>query len=61
MEYNSKKEELIIPEYGRNIQAMIRYARELPNRAERQAVIDQPLRPAIRHCVQRMMVDALLR
>lgn len=41
MEYNSKKEELIIPEYGRNIQAMIRYARELPNRAERQAFIEE--------------------
>ena len=41
MEYNSKKEELIIPEYGRNIQAMIRYARELPNRAERQRFIEE--------------------
>ncbi len=41
MEYNSKKEELIIPEYGRNIQAMIRYAREVPDRAMRQQYIEQ--------------------
>ena len=40
MEYNSKKEELIIPEYGRNIQAMIRYAREVPDRAMRQQYIE---------------------
>lgn len=41
MEYNSKKEELIIPEYGRNVQAMIRYAREVPDRAQRQRYIEQ--------------------
>ncbi|MBI5915869.1 MAG: DUF4290 domain-containing protein [Bacteroidetes bacterium] len=41
MEYNSKKEELIIPEYGRNIQGMIRYAREIPDRATRQKFIEQ--------------------
>ncbi len=41
MEYNSNKEELIIPEYGRNVQAMIRYAREIPDRATRQRFIEQ--------------------
>lgn len=41
MEYNSKKEELIIPEYGRNVQAMIRYAAEIPDRATRQRFIEQ--------------------
>ena len=41
MEYNSNKEELIIPEYGRNIQGMIRYARDLPTRAERQRYIEE--------------------
>lgn len=41
MEYNSNKEELIIPEYGRNVQAMIRYAREVPDRAQRQRYIEQ--------------------
>lgn len=40
MEYNSKKEELIIPEYGRNVQAMIRYAREIPDRPTRQRFIE---------------------
>jgi hypothetical protein len=41
MEYNSKREELIIPEYGRNIQDMIRYARGVPDRAQRQSLIEQ--------------------
>ncbi|MCU0346206.1 MAG: DUF4290 domain-containing protein [Saprospiraceae bacterium] len=41
MEYNSQKEELIIPEYGRNVQAMIRYAREVPDRNMRQQYIEQ--------------------
>jgi hypothetical protein len=41
MEYNSNKEELIIPEYGRNVQNMIRYARTIPNREERQHFIEQ--------------------
>jgi Domain of unknown function (DUF4290) len=41
MEYNSNKEELIIPEYGRNVQAMIRYAREIPDRPTRQRFIEQ--------------------
>lgn len=41
MEYNSNKEELIIPEYGRNVQAMIRFAREVPDRAMRQRYIEQ--------------------
>ncbi|MCB0520471.1 MAG: DUF4290 domain-containing protein [Lewinellaceae bacterium] len=41
MEYNSNKEELIIPEYGRNVQNMIRYARNIPNRDERQHFVEQ--------------------
>lgn len=41
MEYNSKREELLIPEYGRHIQGMIRYARALPDRNERQAYIER--------------------
>lgn len=41
MEYNSNKEELIIPEYGRNIQGMIRYARDIADPAKRQAFIEQ--------------------
>lgn len=41
MEYNSRKEELVIPEYGRNVQAMIRFAREVPDRVARQRYIEQ--------------------
>ena len=35
MEYNSSKTKLVIPEYGRNVQRMIEYAKELPTREER--------------------------
>lgn len=35
MEYNSAREKLVIPEYGRNIQKMIEYAMTLPTIEER--------------------------
>src|ERR1700745_1309827 len=35
MEYNTQKEHMIIPEYGRNIQSMINYAITLKDRDER--------------------------
>ena len=35
MEYNSARTQLVIPEYGRNVQRMIEYAKELPTREER--------------------------
>ena len=40
MEYNSNKEELIIPEYGRHIQNMVRHARTLETPAERQQFVE---------------------
>jgi len=41
MEYNSEKEELIIPEYGRNIQEMIKYAKDIEKDELRQAFIER--------------------
>ncbi len=41
MEYNSNREILVIPEYGRHIQNMLRYAREIPEREKRQQVVEQ--------------------
>lgn len=41
MEYNSSKEELIIPEYGRHVQNMVRYARTIENPEHRQQFIEQ--------------------
>lgn len=41
MEYNSNREHLVIPEYGRNVQKMINYAKKLENKAERQAYIEK--------------------
>lgn len=41
MEYNSNRDHLIIPEYGRNVQKMIHYAKKLEDRAERQVYIDK--------------------
>ena len=41
MEYNSSREELVIPEYGRHVQNMVRYARDIENPEERQAFVEQ--------------------
>jgi hypothetical protein len=41
MEYNSNRDHLTIPEYGRNVQKMIHYAKKLEDRAERQVYIDK--------------------
>lgn len=38
LEYNTEREHLIIPEYGRHIQKMINYAKELPTKEERNKV-----------------------
>lgn len=36
LDYNTQREQLILPEYGREIQSMVNYAVGLPERAERQ-------------------------
>lgn len=41
MEYNSNRDHLTIPEYGRNVQKMIHYAKALEDKAERQAYIEK--------------------
>lgn len=41
MEYNSSKEELIIPEYGRNVQNMINYAKTIEDDRFRQAFVEK--------------------
>ena len=38
LEYNTEREHLIIPEYGRHLQKMINYAKELPTKEERNKV-----------------------
>jgi len=38
LEYNTEREHLIIPEYGRHLQKMINYAKELPSKEERNKV-----------------------
>lgn len=38
LEYNTEREHLIIPEYGRHIQKMINYAKGLPTKEERNKV-----------------------
>jgi len=40
MEYNSAKEHLVIPEYGRNVQSMIGYAKTIEDKEERQAFVE---------------------
>lgn len=41
MEYNSAKDDLIIPEYGRNVQKLIQHAKTIENDEERQAFIEK--------------------
>lgn len=43
MDYNTEREKLILPEYGRIVQNMVNYAVNLENRAERQ------------HCAERIV------
>ncbi len=38
LEYNSTRDHLIIPEYGRHIQKMVKYCAEIPDRDERNKV-----------------------
>ncbi|WP_298904661.1 DUF4290 domain-containing protein [uncultured Psychroserpens sp.] len=38
LEYNTEREHLIIPEYGRHLQKMINYAKDLPTKEERNKV-----------------------
>ncbi len=41
IEYNSQKDELIIAEYGRNVQLLLRNARTIENIEERQAYVEE--------------------
>jgi len=40
MEYNTKREQLIIPEYGRHVQKMINHATTLSDKVEQQKCVD---------------------
>jgi len=40
MEYNTEREQLIIPEYGRHVQKMINHATTLSNKVEQQECVD---------------------
>ena len=40
MEYNSEKDILVIPEYGRNIQLLVRHAKTIEDKAERQKFVE---------------------
>ena len=36
LDYNTQREHLVLPEYGREIQSMVDFAVSLPDKAERQ-------------------------
>tara|TARA_X000000368_G_scaffold392468_1_gene357246 strand:+ start:115 stop:738 length:624 start_codon:yes stop_codon:yes gene_type:complete len=40
MEYNTEREDLIIPEYGRHVQKMINHATSITDKAEQQKCVD---------------------
>ncbi len=44
MQYNSSKEELVLPEYGRNVQLLVKHAKTIENRELRQAFIERVIR-----------------
>ena len=41
MKYNTAKDELVIPEYGRHIQNLIKYCKKIENKDERQALAER--------------------
>lgn len=41
MKYNTAKDELVIPEYGRHIQNLIKYCKTVENKDERQALAEK--------------------
>jgi Domain of unknown function (DUF4290) len=44
MEYNSAKEELILPEYGRNVQLLIQHAKTIEHPGMRQAFVEKVIK-----------------
>lgn len=44
MTYNSQREDLVIPEYGRNVQMLINYAKTIEDPAYRQAFVERLVR-----------------
>jgi len=41
MDYNTSRPKLVIPEYGRNVQKLVRYAQDIEDRAYRQAFVEK--------------------
>ncbi|MCB0703819.1 MAG: DUF4290 domain-containing protein [Saprospiraceae bacterium] len=44
MDYNSQREKLVIPEYGRNVQNLITHAKTIEDKAERQRFVQEIIR-----------------
>ncbi|HEY9660899.1 MAG TPA: DUF4290 domain-containing protein, partial [Allocoleopsis sp.] len=40
LEYNSVRENLLLPEYGRNIQKLVQHAKEIADPAQRQEYVE---------------------
>ena len=58
MEYNTSRASLIFPEYGRAIQEMVNYAKELPTKEERTAAAKTIVNAmAVLHPQQKDMTD----
>jgi hypothetical protein len=41
MQYNSQRDQLIIPEYGRHVQGLVEHAKTIEDKTERQAFVNQ--------------------
>ena len=51
MEYNTKREPLTIPEYGRHVQKMIAHATNLTNKEEQQKYYEMARKEREKHMV----------
>lgn len=56
LDYNTQREKLVLPEYGREVQSMVDYAVALPTKAERQSCANAII--AIMRCMFSQSADA---
>lgn len=59
MEYNSQMEELIMPEYGRNVQRLIFYAKTIKDPDHRQRFVEQIIRLMFQMQPQNRTIDEI--
>ncbi|MBK9689170.1 MAG: DUF4290 domain-containing protein [Saprospiraceae bacterium] len=59
MVYNSQKEDLLIPEYGRNVQNMVRFLKDIEDKELRTAYAEEIVNPLCHHVPRQSFVGRL--